>query len=124
MSFAVREAGAAERHALVDRAVVPDLDGLADDDAHAVVDEESAPDGRTRMDLDAGQKARDVREPAREDRNAPAMEPVDEAMGGDGLKAGIRQDDVEPSANGGIAFERGAEVAKKRIEGSGHIHLV
>ena len=39
-------AGAAERDPVVDRAVVSNLSGFANDDAHAVVDEQAAADGR------------------------------------------------------------------------------
>jgi hypothetical protein len=45
---------AAEGDALVEEAVVADFGGLADDDAHAVVDEEAAADAR-RGGFDAGQ---------------------------------------------------------------------
>ena len=50
-------AGAAEGHAVVNRAVVPDFRGLTDDDAHAVVDEQAAADRRARVDFDAGHVA-------------------------------------------------------------------
>ena len=61
---ALVQRGAAQRHALVDGAVVADLGGLADDHAHAVVDEHAPADGGAGMDLDAGEKARQVRDEA------------------------------------------------------------
>ena len=77
MALAGREAGAAERHALVHRHVLADLGGLADHDAHAVVDEQPVADLGRRMDLDPGQRARDVGQqraarPARRRRRARA----------------------------------------------------
>src|SRR5580704_3434419 len=51
------EAGAAERDALVEQHVVADLCGLADDDAHAVIDKEATPNLGARMDFDAGDPA-------------------------------------------------------------------
>jgi hypothetical protein len=52
MAFALLPGRAAERDAVIQRAVVADLGGLTDDDAHAVIDEEPPPDARGRMDLD------------------------------------------------------------------------
>ena len=61
MPLLSRQRRAAERHALVDRAVIADLGRLADDDAHPVVDEDAPADRRARMDLDTGQPARPLR---------------------------------------------------------------
>src|SRR5262249_31550969 len=55
------------------RDVLADLGGLADDDAHAVVDEETGTELRRRMDLDAREKPRHVRQEAC--RNLPAAPP-------------------------------------------------
>ena len=46
----------AQRDALVEVAVIADLRRFADDDAHAVVDEEALADFGARMDLDAGNR--------------------------------------------------------------------
>ena len=53
MALAGVLAGAAQGHAVVDRAVVTDLGGLAKHDAHAVVDKQLAADLRAGVDLDA-----------------------------------------------------------------------
>jgi hypothetical protein len=45
---------------VIERDVLADLGGLADDDAHAVVDEEAAPDRGAGMNLDAGEEAPQV----------------------------------------------------------------
>ena len=60
--FVALGAGAAQGHALVEVAVVADLRRLADDDAHAVVDEEALADLGAGVDLDAGEEAADVRD--------------------------------------------------------------
>ena len=52
----------AQRDLLVEVAIVTDDRRLADDDAHAVVDEEAAPDLRARVDLDAGEPAAEMRD--------------------------------------------------------------
>src|SRR5216683_8422488 len=56
--------GATKRDTMVERAVIADLGGFADHHAHAVVDEYAAPYGGPGMDLDSGQPAAPVREPA------------------------------------------------------------
>src|SRR3954469_23811615 len=54
MALGAVQAAAPERDVVVEHHVVADLGGLADDDAHAVVDEEPPADGRAGVDLDAG----------------------------------------------------------------------
>ena len=53
MALALVLAGAAQGDAVVDEAVIPHLGGLADDDAHAVVDDQAAADLGTGVDLNA-----------------------------------------------------------------------
>ena len=55
-------AGTAERDALVEHAVVAHNGGLADNDAHGVVDKEMFADLCSGMNLDAGDVAGDLRE--------------------------------------------------------------
>src|SRR5919108_1968778 len=52
---------AAESHPLVNRAAIADFGGLADDHAHAVVDEDAGADLGAGMDLDPGKPAPDMR---------------------------------------------------------------
>src|SRR3546814_5235040 len=56
---AVVGAGAAQRHALIDRHIVADLGGFADD-GKSVVDEEVAADLHPGVNVDGGQKPREV----------------------------------------------------------------
>ena len=101
---------ASEGNALVQRHVVADLGRRADQDAHAVIDEEPAPDGGRRVDLDTGRKAHDVRKKTRQQRNAHAIEKVDDAVRGDRVEPGIRQNDIERTACCRIFFDRNAHV--------------
>src|ERR1044072_4086001 len=48
---------AAKSDALVNRHLVANLGGLADNHAHAVIDEESSPYGRAGVNLDTGEKS-------------------------------------------------------------------
>ena len=52
---------AAQRHALVNGAVIADLRSFADDHAHAVVDEHAPADDSRRMDFNAGEPAPEMR---------------------------------------------------------------
>ena len=57
MALALVPRRAAERDAVIERAIVADLGRFADDDAHAVVDEHPPADGGARVDLDAGRRS-------------------------------------------------------------------
>lgn len=80
MPLAVREARAAQRYALVNRAAVADLRRFTDDHAHAVIDEHGFSDLRAGMNLDARQKANDLRKPARQYRNPRLIKRMDEPV--------------------------------------------
>ena len=54
VSFSLTMPRAAEGHAVIEMDVVTDHSGFANDDAHAVVDEEASADLRARVDFDAG----------------------------------------------------------------------
>ena len=69
-------AGAAERDALVEHAVVAHNGGLADDDAHGVVDKEVLADLCGGMNFDAGDMTGDLREHAGERAMTVLPEPV------------------------------------------------
>ena len=67
------EARATQGHALEDAHVPADLGGLADDDAHAVIDEEPGAQHGGGMDLDTGQETGHVETPSgRPDASRPA----------------------------------------------------
>jgi hypothetical protein len=76
----VPPAAAGERDAVIDRDIVTDDRGFTDHDAGPVVDEEAPPDGRARMDLDAGQRPYHLGERAREKRHAASVQPVEQPM--------------------------------------------
>ena len=100
------ERRAAERDALVDRAVVADLGRLADHDAHAVVDEDAPADLRARMDLDAGEEARQVRDEAPHPVQAVRPAPV---RAGDAARARAGPDNrsAPPTSNAPPGRARG-----------------
>src|SRR5450759_554740 len=69
-------ARAAQGDSLLHGHVVADLRGLSDHDSGAVVDEQAVADARAGVDLDAGEKAVELADPARHDRYAHIVEPV------------------------------------------------
>src|SRR5258708_6581938 len=105
------ERRAAERHALVDRATVAHFCRLADDDTHAVIDENARADLCPRMDLDAGEEAPDVRgeapKPAQALQPEPAREPVDP----DRVQPGIAGEDFPGRARRRVPLEDAGNVA-------------
>ena len=98
---------------MVERAVVADLGGLADDDTHAVIDEETPADSGAGVDLDAGQETANVRQKARKPSQPPAPEPVRHAMEQQRMETRIAGDDLEARARGGVAVEDHADVFPK-----------
>src|SRR5205823_11813625 len=61
---------AAKRDAVIQRAVIADLRGFADDHAHSVVDEDAAADRRPGMDFDPCEPSPPVGQPARKPAEA------------------------------------------------------
>jgi hypothetical protein len=94
VALAGLEAGATERHALIERDVVADLRRLPDHDAHAVVDEQPLADPRRRVDLNPGQRARHVGQRARRERHPRARQRVRDAVGQQRVQARPAGDDL------------------------------
>src|SRR5262249_10140572 len=92
------QAGAAERDALEQRDVFADRGRRADDDAHAVIDEQSRPESGGRMDLDARREAVDMGYPAGQCRPPGRPDGVAHAVDPDRVHAGITEDDLERGA--------------------------
>ena len=113
VALAGLEARAAERDALVHRHVVADLSRLADHDAHAVVDEQPLADLRRRVDLDPGQRAREVRERARRHRDAGGVQRVRHAVHEQRVQARPAGQDLGGRDAGGrrVALAHGRHVA-------------
>jgi hypothetical protein len=109
--FLPLEARAAECHALEQGDVLPDLGGLADDDAHAVVDEEAGPELGRGMDLDAGEEPGDVRQEARGDLPAAPPDRVGEPMAHERVDTRIAEEHLERGARGGVPFTHRLDVA-------------
>ena len=97
----------AQRHPVVDRAVVAHFRRLADHDAHAVVDEDAAADLCARMNFNAGEEAPDVGDPAGEAFPTLKQTPVRRAMDHHRMKPRIGKDDFKRAVRSRILFPDG-----------------
>ena len=88
MALAGVLAGAAQSDAVVDGAVVSDLTGLTEHDAHAVIDEQASADGGTGVDLDASAAASVLADPAGKEKALMPVQPVRNAVIHQNVKAG------------------------------------
>jgi hypothetical protein len=115
---AARERRTAERHALVDRAVVADLRGFADHHTHAVVDKHAPPERCTRMDFDTRHEARHLRNETCQPTAPRLPARMREPMQHERVQTGITRDDFPCAAGGGVALaDRGDIFAKSREHG-------
>ena len=95
----------AQDRALIQRDVFAYLGRLADDDAHAVVDEAARADDRRRMDLDAGQEPADVRQKPRRKSQAPPPKKVGDAVHLERVKARVAEEHLPDAARRWIPLE-------------------
>src|SRR5690606_12275963 len=109
-ALAFLPAGAAQRYAVVERAVVADFGGLADHHAHAMVDEEAPADAGAGMDLDTGEPARDCGKEARRPAQAMPPQPMVDAMHQQRVQAGIAGEHLERVAGGGVALHHATDL--------------
>jgi len=103
----------AERHALIEQAVVADLGRLADDDAGAVVDDEAAADRRAGVDLDPGPELRPLRHGAGNEKAAAAVKPVRDTVVNGRVQTVIQQDDLNGRPRGGVVLFICADILQK-----------
>ncbi len=102
---ALIERGAAQRHALVDGAVVADFRRFTDDHAHAVVDEHAPTNGGAGMNLDAGEPAPPVRNPPPEPVPAALPAGMRHAVKQQGVQARITGDNLPGRTRGRVALQ-------------------
>ena len=109
-------AGAAERDALVEHAVVAHNGGLADDDAHGVVDKEVLANLCGGMNFDAGDMTGNLREHAGERAMTVLPEPVLGHVVPLGVQARIGKEDDQTVLRGGILRLDGLDVLANGID--------
>src|SRR5471030_1741811 len=116
MALAFVPAGATQGHALVKRHVVADFSGFANDDAHAVINEETPTYLGTRVNLDACHPAAEVRDNAR--RPLPAFVPqgMAQSMQPDRVQARVTGQDFKDIARSRITMEHTLNIFSQTIE--------
>ena len=120
MAFgALGQRGAAQRHALVDGAVVADLGGFAHHHTHAMVDEDPAADGGAGMDLDAREKTRHLGGEAPQPVQVHAPEGMGPAVHDDGMETRITGHHLPGGPRGGVTLEDAGDVFSGAFEHGG-----
>ena len=110
MTLALVPTGAAEGDPLIQGAVVADLGGFADHDAHAMINEKPPADSSARMNLDPGQPAGDSRQKARQPFQAQSPQRMVEPMEQERMNARIGGENLKYRARRRIAVEYGINV--------------
>lgn len=110
MAFAFDERCPPQRDPLVECDVGRDLRGFADNDAHAVVNEQPLADDRAGMDFHPGDEPSRGRNPSRQQFKSDSPQPVGHPMGPKGVNAGIEQNDFQRVSGGRIAVKRGLDI--------------
>jgi hypothetical protein len=116
MTFAFFLAGAAQRDTLVNQAVVADLGSLADDNTHAMVDEEPAADCRAGMDLDSRKETADLRDDTRQNRYAGFAKTMRKPVREDGVNSGVTEEDFEGALGSRILSKDRLDLFPERLE--------
>ena len=113
MAFALLQTRAAQRHRVIQRDLFADLCRLANDHAHAVIDEQSVPDLRTGVNLNAGEEAHDLRNVTAQQFQMMYPQPVRQAIAPQGIQPRIAQQHLQQTARRRIAIEHGLNIAAK-----------
>lgn len=89
---------------VVEHDAVANFGGFADDDAHAVVDEETTADRGTRVDLNAGQESGELRQNASWSLVSAYPPGVGDAVGPDSVQAGVHDGIFDVTTGGWIVI--------------------
>ena len=109
-----------QRHSLVHGDVVADRRGLADDDAHAVVDEDALADPGSRMNLDPGDRPAQLGQQTGGKEETLAPQPVRDAVERDGMQSGRGQNRLDRRAGGRVTLPDGTNFPGEHLGGTFH----
>ena len=112
------ESCAAERDALVNRAVVADFGCFANDYAETVINEYAPPDFGARVNLDAGQHAADMRHEAAKPQKACCPQPVGGTVDHDRVQPGVTGEHLELAAGSRISLKDAGDVFAQIVQHS------
>ena len=102
MALAGVLAGTAQRHTVINRAVITNFGGLAKDDAHTVVDEQLAANLRAGVNLNAGQVPRQLADQPRQKKALMIIQKMCNLMRYQHMKAGVQDNNLRHIACGGV----------------------
>ena len=102
LAFAFVGTRAAEGDILIQQAIVADLGGFADDDAHAVVDDQTSADFCRRMDFHTRSSAGDLGNPTTEKTHFVGIKPVGKAVINLGMQTVVQPKNFKLAACGGV----------------------
>ncbi len=108
--------GAAQGHALVQGHVITNFGGLANDDAHAVVDEEAAADLGARVNLDAGQPTPKVGHHPRQPFPTHAPQGTGQPMNPDRMHARVAGQHFKGIARRRVTVENTLDIFSQTLE--------
>lgn len=108
--------GTAERYTVVNRAVVANLSGFTDNDAHAVVNKQAFADLGTRVDLNTGHMPRKLRQRTRKKEMLVFVQPVRLTVVKQGVKALIEQNNFQCGACCRVAVPDRACIFKQSLK--------
>src|SRR5215207_160048 len=120
MALGLLQAGPAQGDAVIDRYMVADLGRFPDHHTHAVIDKKVPANARARVDLDPGDAAHDLREPAGEQFESALPQAVREPVRPDGMQTRIAKQHLERVARGRVAVQHRLDIFTNNIE---HITL-
>ncbi len=116
MPLALVPGGAAQRHALVQGAVVADFGSFANHHAHAVVDEDAPAQRGAGVDFNAGETARQLRGEPSQPFEATAPKPVGQPMHQHSMKARVEGDHLPATAHSRIAFKNDVDLLANSVQ--------
>ena len=102
--FAFVKSCSAQRHALINRAVVANHGGFANDNAAAVINEYPASEDGSGVNFDSGQRAAQMRNKTAKPLPVSDPQTVRQTMYDNGVQAGVAGNDFQPAARGGVAL--------------------
>src|SRR5579872_3132782 len=120
MSLALLFSGSTQRYSLIQRDIVPNDGGLADHGAHAVIDKEASSNLSAGMNLNAGEKARDLRSESRQKTHAMNPQPVAQMVSPHSMQARIADQHLEVRASRGVRLKDGGDIFSDRADETGH----
>jgi hypothetical protein len=99
-----------QRDAVIERDAAPDGGCFSDDHTRAVIDEKRFANGSAGVNVDAGMTVRGFRHHARDVGDFQTIEPMRQALHGNGLDARIAEQHLLQTRGGGVAAVGGVDV--------------